>query len=369
MIERIEEYVRRDRVREALRVISEEKEDVTRAELLAELLKRVTRMRDYELVKGELLKCATYAPDRKSKALILSIIGEALFSSGDEKEGVKFFEQAISTARAIGFPLWKAEAHIAVAINLVRAGLYEDAYSLFNAAFESLMLAREDEPEKAIRLLRKLGDALTMSIEWVDYGDWARLYLETAAEVYRYIGIEFLANSIEAKARVIDRAVNGDVEFLRRLLAEDRVDDAILMARYVPPERRGLAFLEVAFWLYANDYPELGREVFNDAINLLTFSDVDERELVEMARDFLKLDHPDLALRITNFIRSDRFLSEILSRVAVHYHKQGDELMARSVAMSIPSETIKSRVLQQLGGGEYVGYEQGLPVASGGEKR
>ncbi|ASJ03751.1 hypothetical protein A3L09_06720 [Thermococcus profundus] len=367
-MERIEEYVRRDNVWGALRLISEEKDGVTRAELLAELLKRVTKYDEYRAVKDELLECTADAPDRKTKALILSIIGEALLSSGDY-DGVKFFEEAISTARRIGFPLWRAEAFIGVALNLIRAGIYEDAYSLLNSAFEGVVVARTEDPDSAIRLLRNLADSLLISIEWIDDGEWAKLYLTTAAEVYEYIGIDFLANSAKAKAWIIDRALEGNTTFLRRLLAENRVDDAILMARYIPREHRGMAFLEIAFWLYANDYPELGRDIFNDATALLSENAGTEHEIAEIARDFLKLGYPDLAFRLTRFVENERLLSELLTRIAAEYHRQGDELMARTVAMSIPNETIKSRVVQQLGGGEHVGYEQGLQVAGGGKKR
>ncbi|WP_238516197.1 tetratricopeptide repeat protein [Thermococcus gammatolerans] len=364
-MERIEEYVRRNRVDEAVRLILSEGDGVVKAELLAELLKRVIRLDDYRYVKGELLKCRYEAPDRKTKALILSVIGEALFSSGDEKEGVKFFREAMSVARGIGVETWRAEALIGVALNLVRAGFYDDALYLFSEAFEAITVLEGEEPEKALRLLRKLADSMVFSVEWIDSGEWAVEFFNWASEVYEHAGLGIPAKTVRAKAALIERAIAGDVQFLRRILAEDWVDGAVLMARYMPPEKKGSAFLEISFWLLANGRRDLGEQVFNDAIELLSRFGASDKYLSSIAFDFVKLGYPDLALRLVRLIRSDELSSRVLARVAVEYLREGDELMARTITLNIPNESIKSKVLQQIGGGGNVGYEQGLPLTRG----
>jgi len=364
-MERIEEYVRRNRVDEAVRLILSEGDGVVKAELLAELLKRVTRLDDYRYVKRELLRCRYEAPDRKTKALILSVIGEALLSAGDEKEGVKFFREAMSVARGIGIEAWRAEALIGVALNLVRAGFYDDALYLFNEAFRAVKAVEGKEPEKALRLFRKLGDSMVFSVEWIDSGEWAVEFLREASQVYEHAGLGIPAKTARAKAALIERAVAGDVQFLRRILAEDWLDGAVLMARYMPPDVKGGAFLEISFWLLANGRKDLGEQVFNDAFDLLSRFGISDRYLSGIAMDFVKLGYPDLAMRLVRLIRNDELSSRVLARVAVEYLHEGDELMARTIAFSIPNETIKSKVLQQIGGGGNVGYEQGLPLTRG----
>ncbi len=364
-IERIEEYVRRGRVPDVVRLIVNEENGIVKVELLAELLKRVTSLEDYQYVKRELMKCRYEVPDRKTRALVLSIIGEALFSAGDEKEGIKFFKEAMSVARNIGIEKWRAEALIGVALNLVRAGFYEDAFYLFIDAFEAVSAVKEKEPVNAIRLFRKLGDSMVFSVEWVDSGEWAVEFLRRASEAYAEGGLEILSKNAEAKAALIERAVDGDVKLLRRILAGDWLDGAVLMARYMPPEERGSAFLEISFWLLAKDRKDLGQQVFEDAINLLSKFGASDRYLSGIALDFVKLGYPNLAMRVAKLIRSEEMSSKVLSKVALEYFRQGDELMAKTIALSIPDETVKRRVVQQVGGGGNVGYEQGLPITRG----
>jgi len=364
-IERIEEYVRRDRVPDVVRFIINEENGIVKVELLAELLKRVTTLEDYQYVKGELMKCRYEVPDRKTKALVLSIIGEALFSSGDEKEGIKFFKEAMSVARSIGIEKWRAEALIGVALNMVRAGFYEDAFYLFIDAFEAVSAVKKRESVSAIRLFRKLGDSMIFSLEWVDSGEWAVEFLRSASEAYAEGGLEILSKNAEAKAVLIERAVEGDVGLLRRILAEDWLDGAVIMARYMPPEKRGSAFLEISFWLLANEKKNLGQQVFEDALSLLSRFRASDDYLTTIAFDFAKLGYPDLAMRLTKLIRSKEMLSKVLSRVALEYFRQGDEFMAKTIILAIPDETIKNKLLQQIGGGSNVGYEQGLPITRG----
>jgi hypothetical protein len=74
-------YVRYGRIEAALNAIREEGDGIIRAELLAELLKRVETNEDYSKVREELINSRLFADDRKTKAILLSIIGEALLST------------------------------------------------------------------------------------------------------------------------------------------------------------------------------------------------------------------------------------------------------------------------------------------------
>ncbi|NJF24753.1 tetratricopeptide repeat protein [Thermococcus sp. Bubb.Bath] len=367
-------YVRYGRVEAALNAIREEKDGIIRAELLAELLKRVEKSADYFEVRDGLINSRLFADDRKTKAIILSIIGEALFSTGDEDNGFKFLEEAVSTAKRIAVLMWRAEALVGVGLNLLRAGLYEDAYDLFNRAFEALTASRKDEPDVAIKLISKAAGSLVMGTDYVEDGEWAAAYLELAATMYESIGLELPARNTRARAELIRAAVDGNLGLMRRLLADNRVDDAVLMARYMPGQFRGLAMMEIAFWLYANDHPELGKDLFEDAYSLFNWAErsgyaIGDDSVFSLAMDFVKIGEPELASRLANFIHDDKLLSKLLHRIAREYYKQGDEFLAVNVARAIPDETIKNMALHELGGEVHVGYKQGLSIIRGGEKR
>ncbi|WP_297522621.1 tetratricopeptide repeat protein [Thermococcus sp.] len=366
LVENLENYVRRGEVERAIKVLREEDDPIIRTELLCELFKLVPWGMDYNIVRDELLSARYLARDRKEKAIILSLIAEALFQRGEEGKAVKMFSEAMETAERIGLPSSRAEALSGVALNLLRAGFYEDAYDLFVKAVEALMSGETN----TMPLLSKIADLITGGVEGIDDPEWAVAHLHLAAEVYEYVGRNLSSSISKRKAELIKRAIEGDVRILRRILAENRVDDAVLIARYLPKELRGMAFLEVSFWLYANGHSEAGRQVFEDAYSLLTaFPGVGEEELFSIAVDFVKLGYPQLASRLANLISSERLISGLLARIAVAYYRSGEEFLARTIAMGIPSETIKSRVLQEIGGEAHVGYEQGLQVAGGREKR
>ncbi len=367
-------YVRYGRIEAALNAIREEKDGIIRAELLAELLKRVETSEDYFEVRDELVNSRFFADDRKTRAILLSIIGEALIATGDEEEGFKFLKEAVSTARRIAILTWRAEALVGVGLNLIRAGLYEDAYDLFNQAFEALTASRADEPDVAIKLISKAAGSLVMGTEYVEDGEWAAAYLELAVVMYESIGLELPARSARARAELIQAAADGNLGLMRRLLADNRVDDAVLMARYMPGQFRGLAMMEISFWLYANDHPEIGKGLFEDAYSLITWAErngyaIDEDSIFSLAVDFVKIGEPELASRLANFIRDDKLLSKLLYRIAREYYREGDEFLAANVARAIPDETIKNMALHELGGEVHVGYGQGLSIIRGGEKR
>lgn len=374
MIESLADYVRRGRGELALRIIREEKDGIVRAELLAEMLRLVDNIDDYHIIREELINTKNFAKDRRERAIILSIIGEALASVGEENEATKFFKEAIKTASKVPLLPWRAETLAGVGINLAKAGLYGDAYDVFTKAFETLILAREEDPEKAIPAASRVADSIVMSVDLIDDAHWVVLFLELAAEVYDFIGLSFSANSARAKAKIVERALWGDIAYLRVLLAENRIDDAILLVKYFPEEYRALGLLELSFWLYANDHSELAKPLFEDAYDLLTEArrsgkDINEREIASIAADFAKLGKPELASRLANLISDEKLLSDVLARVAVAYYNQGDEFLARTIAQNIPIESIKSRVLQQIGGEVHVGYKQGLSLIGGGEER
>jgi len=364
-VENLENYVRRGEVERAIRVLREEDDPVIRTELLCELFKLVPWGRDYNIVKDELLSARYLAGDRKEKAIILSLTAEALFQRGEDDRAVKLFSEAMEIAERIGIPPSRAEALSGVALNLLRVGFYEDAYDLFVKAVGTLMGGETN----TMPLLSKIADVIMGGIESVEDPEWAVIYLYLTAEIYEYVGRNMSASISKRKAELIKRAIEGDIGILRRILAENRFDDAVIIARYLPKELRGMAFLEVSFWLYASGHPEIGRQVFEDAYSLLTaFTGVREEELFSIAVDFVKLGYPQLASRIANLISSERLTSELLARIAVAYYRSGEEFLAETIAMGIPSETIKSRVLQEIGGGAHVGYEQGLQIAGGREK-
>ncbi|ASJ00725.1 hypothetical protein [Thermococcus gorgonarius] len=374
IVESLVEYARRGRVDVALKYLREEEDPIIKAELLSEMLKSVERIEDYLVVKRELIKTVDYANDRKERAILLSIIGETLISTGEETEGVKFLKEAIKTAQRVPIPLWRAEALTGVGINLAKAGFYEDAYDLFTKAFEALIIARESGTKEAIPLASRIARSIVGAVDFVDDGHWAILFFRLAAEIYDFIGLRFPATLIRAKERIIERAIDGDLVYLRRLLAEDRIDDAILLTRYLPLEYRPLGLLEVAFWLYSTDHPELAKPLFDEAYETLRRiksekGTINELGISSIAIDFVKLGKPELASKLAGLIDREDFLSEVLSRVAVAHYRSGDEFLARAIAHNIPDESIKRKTLQLIGGEAHVGYEQGLPVVSGGEKR
>lgn len=374
IVDSMVEYVRRGRVDVALRYLREEEDPIIRAELLSEMLKLAERVEDYLTIKKELIETANSADEKKERALLLSIIGEALISAGEETEGVKFLKEATKTAQRVPTPLWRAEALTGVGINLTKAGFYEDAYDMFVKAFEALITAKENETRKAIPLASRIAESIVKSAEFVSDGHWAILFFRLAAEIYDFIDLRFPAASIRAKEKIVERAIDGDIACLRRLLAENQVDDAILLTRYLPLEYRPLGLLEVAFWLYSTDHPELAKPLFDEAHEILRRiksekGTINELEISSIAIDFAKLGKPELASKLADLLDREDLFSEVLSRVAVAHYLSGDEFLARAIAHTIPDESIKRKILQQIGGEAHVGYEQGLPVVSGREKR
>ncbi|WP_367883487.1 hypothetical protein [Thermococcus peptonophilus] len=190
--------------------------------------------------------------------------------------------------------------------------------------------------------------------------------------MYESLFFNLQAKELSERIELIEEVLRrGGKSVVDSLVERGDVEKAVDLIRFLDLRERASEMLKLSYWLFLHERPDLGRRVFEDAMNLILvgkFRPSDE-ELFKIARRMLRIGLVEEPLVLAGIIEDSHLASELLGEVAIAYRRMGELSKARSIAEGIPDESVKNRVLKALEGGEDVGHEQGLPLTGRGEER
>lgn len=302
------------------------------------------------------------------KALGYSILGRALYAIERDKSAEFYFERAMEELKTISSPQIRGEVLGGIARNLVLSDRYKEGLELFKNAVEILQTSRGlsagavSSLIKVARLIEKSADEIPNEI--------ALEFYKLAESVYSSINFKVQAKYLKERIELINDVLRRGKVVVDDLLEKGEVDVAMSMMRFLPLETRGLAMLELSYWLHLHELHGLGRKVFEDALEIFFVGKfpASDAQLEAIARRFLRVGFLEEALVLAGLLKGKK-ASELLGDIALTYARMGDVSRALSIAEGIQDVEIKEKVLEILRGGEYVGHEQGLPLTGRGEKR
>jgi hypothetical protein len=322
-----------------------------------------------EEVLSEMLETLDGIENKREMALAYSIVGRAFYMLDREKAGERYMSLAISQARQFSSPRIRGELLAGIARNLALSDRYRDAYILFWEAVETLQSARGLSSAvlssllTVARLIEKTADEINTPI--------ALDYYRLAKEVYESLFFNLQARELSEKISLIEDVLRRGKVVVDSLVEKGDIEKAVDLIRFLDLRERASEMLKLSYWLFLHERADLGKDVFEDAMNLILvgkFQPSDE-ELFKTAKAMLRIGLVEEPLVLAGIIKDPHMASELLGEVALAYGRRGELSKARSIAEGISDESVKNRVLKALEGGEDVGHEQGLPLTGRGEER
>jgi len=364
-VERVESYLSRGDYKRALKAADDISEPLQRLVALAGVVVAFPR----DEVLSRMFETLNSIRGRPEKAVAYSVIGRALYSLDHDREAEGYFERALETAQSLGSPRVKGEVLAAIARNLVLSDRYSDAFELFNRSIELLQTSR-GLSSYAMEALIKVARLVERSADEIPNELALELY-RLARDIYSSIFLNLQAKHLENKINLVENVLKRGKPIVEGLIWTGGVGLAIEMARFLPLQERAVVMLDLSYWFHLHKQPNLGRRVFDDALEIILVGKFKPRdgEIAGIARRFLRIGVLEEPLTLAGIIEDGHLASKLLGDVALAYACRGETGRARSIAEGIMDESVKNRVLEMLEGESHVGHEQGLPLTGGGEER
>ncbi len=327
---------------EALRV----RDPLRRTIMIAEI---VTRSYREEFVP-QLLDTLNEIKSPTEGAIAESYVGRAFYALEMERDGEVHFQRALELVERISSPVVRAEVLGVIGKNLVLSGRYSDGLAAFRRAFELIQSARAMYSEVVSNLVN-LARRVEKSAEEIP-NEIALDFYHLTREIYESIGFKLQAREIESKIKIAREVFKRGSVAVTELLERGDVDRALQMARFLPPAERAIAMLNVTYWLFIHDYPDLARAVFNDATEMLLVGkfEVRESEIEAVAYKLLRIGKLKEALVLAGLLKDERRFSELVGEIAIAYAKRGEIDHARELAARIGDILIRDKVLKAIKG-------------------
>ncbi|WP_367884731.1 tetratricopeptide repeat protein [Thermococcus sp. JCM 11816] len=325
-----------------------------------------------EEVLSEMLQALEGIEDKREKALAYSIVGgRAFYQLGRESAGgERYMILAVSLAREFSSPpgleesFWRALPETLPSQTGIETLICSSGRPLRPSSLRGgLSSAVLSSLLSVARLIEKTADEINAPI--------ALDYYRLAKEVYESLFFNLQAKELSEKIELIEEVLRRGKTVVDSLVEKGDVEKAVDLIRFLDLRERASEMLKLSYWLFLHERPDLGRRVFEDAMNLILvgkFRPSDE-ELFKIAKRMLRIGLVEEPLVLAGIIDDSHLASELLGEVAIAYRRMGELSKARSIAEGIPDESVKNRVLKALEGGEDVGHEQGLPLTGRGEER
>lgn len=330
-MERFREHLRLGNYRgafaEALRV----RDPLRRAVMIAEIVSRSYR----EEFVPQLLETLNEIKSPTDLAVTESYVGRAFYSLEMEKDGERHLQRALDLVERIESPVARAEVLGVIGKNLVLSGRYRDGLVVFRRAFELIQSGRAMYSEVVSNLVN-LARRVEKSAEEIP-NEIALEFYRLAGEIYKSLGFKLQAREIESKIKVMREVFKRGSTAVTELLERGDIDRAFQMARFLPPAEKAVAMLNVAYWLFIHDHPDLAKEVFNDATEMLLVGKFEVRgsEIEAVAYKLLRIGKLKEALILAGLLKDGRRFSELVGEIAIAYARGGDVDHARELATRV----------------------------------
>ncbi|WP_245608301.1 tetratricopeptide repeat protein [Thermococcus guaymasensis] len=340
-VERFKEYLRLGNYRGAFAEALSVRDPLRRVIMITEIVARSYR----EEFVPQLLDTLREVKSPVEGAVAESYVARAFYTLEMERDGEVHFQRALELVERISSPVAKAEVLSVIGRNLVLSGRYTDGLATFRRAFELIQSARAMYSEVVSNLVN-LARRVEKSAEEIPNEITLDFY-RLAREIYESIGFKLQAKEIESKIRTAKEVFKRGSLAVTELLEQGNVDRAVQMARFLPPAERAVAMLNVAYWLFVHDYPDLAKAVFNDAMEILLVGKFEPREseLEAVAYRFLRIGKLEEALIIAGLLKDGKRFSELVGEIAVAYARRGELEYARELAARISDILIRDKTL------------------------
>ena len=357
MKDAISSLLKEGNVEGAIELVLPLEDKMLKLELLCYMMEELgEKYKEYPVLLSEAVSLALSPVEDKEKVRALGMLSHALASAGDSEKAEKYMIEALKIAKKIEYPLWKAEALAYVAYYLGMMGTTSDAFYYFNVALETAERSKEQYSAilQVLSLIAELaievGDSLNTG-EAVDFYSIAR-------DIYTSIKKFVSANEIENKIKLVEDAIKNGSFAVKRAIAEGDIDRAITAVKYLPPEGKAIALLDIAYWLFLHERKDLAKTLLADVYNMFFVEKVrpNDIELIAVAHKFIKIGLLDEALILAGIIQDKNEASKALYEIALGYVRFGKKAKALSIAEGIPNELLREKALKKLGD-KNVGYE------------
>ncbi len=341
-MERFKEYLRLGNYRGAFAEALSVRNPLRRVIMISEIVARSYR----EEFVPQLLDALQEIKSPVEGAAAESYVARAFYALEMERDGEIHFQRAFERVGKISSPVAKAEVLSVIGRNLVLSGRYTDGLAAFRRAFELIQSARAMYSEVVSNLVN-LARRVEKSAEEIP-NEITLDFLRLVKEIYESIGFKLQAKEMESKIRTATEVFKRGSAAVTELLERGDVDRAVQMVRFLPPAERAVAMLNVAYWLFVHDYPDLAKAVFNDAMETLLVGKFEPKEsdLEAVAYRLLRIGKLKEALIIAGLLKDGKRFSELVGEIAIAYARRGDIDYARELAMRISDILIRDKTLR-----------------------
>ncbi|AEH25499.1 hypothetical protein [Pyrococcus yayanosii] len=370
--ESIREALRQGNTKLALKIAEGIRDPFSKLRAYSFIAKRIEDDETIELTISRMFEALKGIRGEVEIVRALSLIGYTAYWVGKVRLGDKAFSDAETLANRINYLPWRALALGYIGYYLALAEPPSEALRFFEKAVLTLLRSRGPYSELVSTAIRLAG--LIVSAGDETSNEKALEMYSLARDLYMEFNMRMRAKVIEEKIAFVEGVLKEKNVQIVKLLEMGDIDRAILGVRYLEPKDRIGALLEIAYWLFLHNRSDLAVAVLEDAYDAMLLYKVrpDETEIERVAYKFLKLGALEEALTLTGLLKDREKVDRLLSRIALAYAKRGDIGKALNMAEGIKNELVKRRLLrklEELGGEEHVGHEQGLQTSGGGEKR
>jgi len=331
-------------IKGAIEKAREIRNPLKRLKVLAKIIE-TSRREDVLLPMLDTLDEITSTPE---KIVAMSIFGYSLYLLNQDNEAEKVFESAIRMTNTLSSPKIKAEVFAAIARNLALSDRYTDSYEYFKLAVEQLQFSRALYSEvistliRIARLIEKTGDEIPTE-KVLDF-------YKLAKDLYSLIRFRLQMEVLEEKMELVKDVLKRRSLAVIELIEKGDIERAMKLTRFLSPKEKAISLLEISYWLFLHEYRNLGKSVFEDALNTILVGKFkpDDAELESIAKRFLRIGLLEEAIIISGIINDKIRASNLLGDISIAYAKKGDINRALSIAEGIGNEKIKKRVLEEL---------------------
>jgi hypothetical protein len=167
------------------------------------------------------------------------------------------------------------------------------------------------------------------------------------------------AKRIENKIGLIKSAFKEGVAAVRKALENGDIDSAIDVVKFLTPEDRLVALVEIARWLYNNDQKKYAEMIAKDIASQILNGDisVSDSSLSYIAYTLMNLGFLDEALITAGHISDELELSQILADLSRMFIKLGNTRKALKIIKAIPHKGIRRSLIEEIQGELDVGHK------------
>jgi len=333
---------------EALQRAWEIDDRALRVEAVIEVAGRAVKLKP-ELSRQALEKANQWldgVKDPHTRAVLLSKMAFVHHLLGDDNEDL--FDEALSLASSIDNRLELGSVLSVIAYYMAVSGLPDEAYQVFNDAFDVIMEAEVDYRTKLDTIIEMAG-LIEGAGDELPPGDAIKFY-EMAYDIFDKLRINADAVRVEKKMNLARTLRNHGTPELRRFLLEGKFVHAVNAVEKKLRDKPDLflALLEIALWMKKIENPSY-LDVLDKAMSKLQKLDELDSETIEKSAIVLtEMGELRRALEFTMRIRDTEKRDQALTAIALKLAEDGFYEGARKVAYAIKDMNLKKAVMDEI---------------------